>query len=85
VPPLLSGGVTVNGHIDLVAGKTPAIGILCGLILSVAQGEIRVTPDYYSYIFLSNPDAKTNADIGKIEYRIDPIFWVEAVTAKINA
>ena len=75
----------VNGHIDLVAGKTPAIGILCGLILSVAQGEMRVTPDYYSYIFLSNPDAKTNADIGKIEYRIDPIFWVEAVTAKINA
>jgi hypothetical protein len=85
VPPLLSGYTAVNGHIDLVAGKTPAIGILCGLILSVAQGEMRVTPDYYSYIFLSNPDAKTNADIGKIEYRIDPIFWVEAVTAKINA
>jgi hypothetical protein len=85
VPPLLSGYTTANGHIDLIAGKTPAIGILCGLILSVAQGEMRVTPEYYSYIFLSNPDAKTNADIGKIEYRIDPIFWVEAVTAMINA
>jgi len=85
VPPLLSGSVAVNGHIDLVAGKQPAIGILCGLILSVAQGEIRVVPDYYSYIFLTNPDAKTNADIGKIEYRIDPLFWVEAVAERVNA
>ncbi|MEG9438709.1 hypothetical protein JAO29_21410 [Edaphobacter sp. HDX4] len=84
VPPLLSGYTAVNGHIDLVAGKTPAIGILCGLILSVAQGELRVTPDYYSYIFLTNPDARSNADIGKIEYRIDPIFWVEAVAAKLT-
>ena len=85
VPPLLFGHVAVNGHIDLVAGKQPAIGILCGLILSVAQGEIRVLPDYYSYIFLTNPDAKTNADIGKIEYRIDPLFWVQAVAERVNA
>jgi hypothetical protein len=85
VPPLLTGYVAVNGHIDLVAGKTPAIGILCGLIFSVANGELRVLPGYYSYLFLTNPDTKTDADIGKIEYRIDPLFWIEAVTAKINA
>jgi hypothetical protein len=79
VPPILSGTVKASGTIPLVPGRTPAIGIVVGLIVSAAQGEVLILPGEYSSITLAPPDATMPTDLGKIEYRRDPPFWVEAV------
>jgi hypothetical protein len=79
VPPMLSGSAKVTGTIPLVAGGTPAIGILIGLIISVVDGDVQIIPGEYSSIILAPPDATMPSDIGKVEYRRDPPFWVEAV------
>lgn len=84
VPPILGGTVKVSGTIPLVPGRTPAIGIVVGLIVSVAAGEVIILPGEYSSITLAPPDATMPGDLGKIEYRRDPPFWVEAV-AKMTA
>jgi hypothetical protein len=80
VPPIISGNAQITGSITPIGGGTPAIGIIVGLIFSVAKGNLQIIPGEYSLIELTNPDAQTSADIGKIEYRYDEIFWVEAVT-----
>lgn len=79
VPPVLSGGATVKGTIPLVPGKTPAIGILVGVILG-ARGETYITPGQYSHITVAPPGATELIDVGLIEYRRDRAFWVDAVT-----
>ena len=79
VPPILSGSAKVTGTIPLVPGGTPAIGILIGLISSVADGNVQIIPGEYSSITLAPPDATMPSDLGKVEYRRDPPFWVEAV------
>ena len=84
VPPILSGTVKVSGTIPLVPGRTPAIGIVVGLIVSAAQGEVMILPGEYSSITLAPPDATMPTDLGKIEYRRDPPFWVEAVAKMIE-
>ena len=84
VPPILGGTVKVSGTIPLVPGRTPAIGIVIGLIVSAAQGEVMILPGEYSSITLAPPDATMPGDLGKIEYRRDPPFWVEAVAKMIE-
>jgi hypothetical protein len=83
VPPIVGGTAKITGSIALAAGKTPAIGIIIGVIFSVAKGNLQIIPGEFSFVWLTNPDATTNGDIGKIEYRHDPLFWVEAVTQKL--
>jgi len=83
VPPIVDGNAKITGSIALAARKTPAIGIVIGVIFSVAKGNLQIIPGEYSFVWLTNPDATTNGDIGKIEYRHDPFFWVEAVTRKL--
>ena len=85
VPPILSGTVKVSGTIPLVPGRTPAIGIVVGLIVSDAGGEVIILPGEYSSITLAPPDATMPTDLGKIEYRRDPPFWVEAVAKMIGS
>lgn len=80
VPPIVNGTAKMTGTISLAAGKTPAIGIIVGFIVSVAKGNLMILPGENSFIWLTNPDATTVGDIGKIEYRHDPFFWVDAVT-----
>jgi hypothetical protein len=84
VPPILSGTVKISGTIPLVPGRTPAIGIVVGLIVSAAQGEVMILPGEYSSITLAPPDATMPSDLGKIEYRRDPPFWVEAVAKMLE-
>ncbi len=78
VPPQVSGVTHVTGTIPLVPGATPAIGILIGLIISVASGDLLVLPGD-SFINLIPPGATVPSDLGKIQYRSDPPFWVNAV------
>jgi hypothetical protein len=78
VPPLVFGGATVKGTIPLVPGKTPAIGILVGMILG-ARGETYITPGQYSNVSIAPPGATELTDLGLIEYRRDRAFWVDAV------
>lgn len=85
VPPLIDGEAAITGAIQLVPGGTPAIGIIIGLVVSAANGEVQIIPGEYSLIELTNPDAKVAADIGKIEYRRDRPFWVEAVAKMLAA
>jgi hypothetical protein len=84
VPPILGGTVKVSGAIPLVPGRTLAIGIVVGLIISVTQGEVMILPGEYSSITLAPPDATMPTDLGKIEYRRDPPSWVEAVAKMIE-
>lgn len=84
VPPILSGNAMITGSIEPAAGKTPAIGIIVGIVFSVAKGEIQIVPGEFSYLWLTNPDAKTTSDLGKIEYRQDSLFWIEAVAQKLQ-
>jgi hypothetical protein len=83
VPPIVDGNAKITGSITLAAGKTPAIGIIIGVIVSVAKGNLQILPGENSFVWLTNPDATTNGDIGKIEYRHDPFYWVEAVTQRL--
>jgi len=83
VPPIVDGNAKITGSIALAAGKTPAIGMIVGFIVSVAKGDLQIIPGENSFIWLTNPDATTSGDIGKIEYRHDPFFWVEAVAKKL--
>jgi hypothetical protein len=81
------GTAKFTGSITLSPGKTPAIGILIGLIFGVGGGGqvsivpgVATKPGDVSSIALSPPDATTASDFGKIEIRSDPLFWIEAVT-----
>jgi hypothetical protein len=85
VPPMISGNAKITGTIPLVPGGTPAIGIIIGIVISVAKGNLQITPGEYSFIELTNPDATTPGDIGKIEYRRDQPFWVDAVAKMLAA
>lgn len=85
VPPFLYGGAQINGTIALVPGGTPAIGILIGLIFSVVNGDVQFFPGETGEIILSNPDATAPTDIGRVEYRRDQIFWVNAVSQLVNS
>ena len=82
--PAISGGTAkFSGTIPLVPGRTPAIGIIVGLIISVADGDVLILPGEFSNITLAPPDATMPGDLGKIEYRRDPPYWVEAVAKMI--
>lgn len=85
VPPLLFGGANISGTIPLLPGGTPAIGVIIGLIISVVNGDVQLIPGEYGEISLGPPDATTYADWGKIEYRIDQPFWVDAVGQMLNS
>ena len=84
VPPLISGSASISGAIPLVPGRTPAIGIIVGLIVSVADGTVQILPGEYSDISIAPPDATMASELGKIEYRFDPPFWVDAVAKMID-
>ena len=66
-------------------GGTPAIGILIGLIFSVINGDVQFFPGETGEILLSNPDATAPTDVGRVEYRHDQIFWVNAVSQLVNS
>ncbi len=85
VPPFLYGGAQINGTIALVPGGTPAIGILIGLIFSVVNGYVQFFPGETGEILLSNPDATAPTDVGRVEYRRDQSFWVNAVSQLANS
>jgi hypothetical protein len=79
VPPMVDGTANVTGAIQLEAGSTPALGILLGMIVSIANGDALINPAENSFMYVVPPDATMPTDIGKIEYRQDPPFWVEGV------
>ncbi len=79
IPPMVGGTAQVTGSIPLMAGGTPAVGILLGMIMSVANGSALVNPAENSFMYIVPPDATMPTDIGKIEYRQDPTFWIEGL------
>ncbi|SRR6266404_2582735 len=83
VPPILGGVAKVTGAIPLSPGGTPAIGIIIGLIISVVNGDLLILPGEFSNIDLVPPDATSPSDLGKVEYRRDQPFWLEAVAKMI--
>ena len=85
VPPFVYGGGQINGTIAMVPGGTPAIGILIGLIFSVVNGYVQFFPGETGEILLSNPDATAPTDIGRVEFRHDQIFWVNAVSQLVSS
>ena len=84
VPPLLFGTAKISGTIPLIPDGRPAIGVIIGLIVSVADGDVQILPGEYSNITLAPPDATMPSDLGKIEYRYDRPFWVEAVAKMLD-
>jgi len=49
-----------------------------------ASGDVQINPEF-SNIELWPPVAASYTDIGKIQYRRDDSFWVEAVAAQLLA
>jgi len=84
VPPIISGSAQVSGSFSLVSGGDPAIGIIIGLIVSIADGDLLILPGEYSQITLAPPNATQPSDLGKIQYRLDRPFWLEAVAARFE-
>jgi len=82
VPEILSGGAKFLGTIPLLPGATPAIGIIIGLVFGIGGGgnPLTIVPGEYSNISLAPPDATSANDLGKVEFRTDQPFWVEAVS-----
>jgi hypothetical protein len=85
VPPTLGGTAKVTGTIPLQPGGTPAIGIIIGLAISLVDGSIDILPGEDTGIDLAPPDARSWSDLGRIEYRRDPSYWVEAVSKIFEA
>jgi hypothetical protein len=84
-PPLLFGSAKISNTIALVPGRTPAIGIIIGVIISIAEGGVLILPGEFSNIDLAPPDATSPSDLGKIEFRRDPPFWVDAVAKMVGS
>ena len=78
VPPILIGTSKIYGTIQLLPGATSAIGIIIGLIVSLVDGGVLILPGEFSSINLAPPDATSPTDLGKIQFRRDQPFWVEA-------
>jgi hypothetical protein len=83
--PILSGSAKISGTIPLVPGRTPAIGIIIGVIISLVEGGVLILPGEFSNIELAPPDATSPSDLGKIEYHRDPPFWVDAVAKMVGS
>lgn len=84
VPPIVGGSANVTGTIPLLPGNPPAIGILIGVILSAAHGQLLITPGSYSIVNFGPPGSTSPSDLGKVEYRMDQRFWVEAVAEQFR-
>ena len=85
VPPIIAGSVKVTGDFPLVSGGDPAIGILIGLIVSIADGDLLIPPGEYSQITLAPPNATMPSQLGEIQYRRDQQPWVNAVAERFES
>ena len=73
IPPMQDDLDASVASIGLASRSTPSIV------------ESNILPSGDSLILLAPPDATMPTDLGKIEYRHDPPFWMEAVSARLLA
>jgi hypothetical protein len=71
-----SGDVPVSGHISVASGKTAAIGLIFGVIVSAAAGYVQFTWGNFGTHITGQSGASA---YGKIEYRYDPEWLLIAV------
>jgi hypothetical protein len=80
------GSVPVSGTISLKKGKKAAIGLIFGVIVSVASGYCQLMPtsNFGTRLTLSQGQQVGPSDYGKIEYCVNPHWWFEAIQARLR-
>lgn len=84
--PSFGNVVPISGNMLVQAGQTPAIGLIVGVIVGLAGGSLWLNPLLSNFETLMIERAPGSAAIrdhatrhGKIEYRHDPQWWLDAV------
>jgi len=74
----------VESYIAVEAGKTAAIGLICGVILNVADGYIQIGWGNFD-ARLENPPSLGPAVYDKLEYRFESDLWIAVISDHLKA
>ena len=79
------GSVPVSGTISLKKGKTAALGLIFGVIVSVASGYCQLMPtsNFGTRLTLSQGQQVGPSDYGKIQYCVNPYWWYDAIEQRL--
>src|SRR5262249_2998379 len=80
---IVGGSAQIPGTIPLLPGRTAAVQIAIALLVGIQEGDLTIQPGPTSMIALETPDAP--GDFGKIGYRRDQPFWVDAVAQMLGS
>jgi hypothetical protein len=76
-----NNGVPITGEIAVEQGQVPAVGLIFGVIVSVASGYVQfLWGNFGTRLTLSAGQTVGPTDYGKIEYYYYPRWWIEAVS-----
>ncbi|MDP9374125.1 MAG: hypothetical protein M3Q65_17030 [Chloroflexota bacterium] len=73
------GEVPVSGNLLVEGGRTPVVGLICGVGVGVASGFVDLLPTENSFWTRRDRGTQTYgaADVGKVEYSYDPPWLVD--------
>jgi hypothetical protein len=74
----------VESYIAVQAGKSAAIGLICGAILNVADGYIQIGWGNFG-ARLENPPLLGPDVYDKLEYRFESDLWIALISDHLNA
>ena len=77
--------IQFSGSIEVQAGRTAAIGLICGIDAGIASGYVEMLGGLMRTRLVAEPGpAMTPAILDQIEYRFEPNWWVQAVGQRLN-
>ena len=81
------GGSPVTGTIPVNGGKSAALGLIFGVVASVASGLCMFLPTSNVWTGIIRPPGQQSqpGDYGKIEYCFNPTWWYHALEQRILA
>lgn len=74
----------VESYIAVESGKTGAIGLICGVILNVADGYIEIGWGNFGARLETPPSLGPDA-YDKLEYRFESDLWIALISDHLNA
>ncbi len=79
------GGFPVTGTIPVKGGKSAALGLIFGAIVSVASGLCMFLPTSNIWTGIIRPPGQQSqpGDYGKIEYCFNPTWWYHALEQRM--
>ncbi len=81
---LLGASVPVLGSINVQRGKTPALGLIYGTIIGLADGYAYISWANFGTRLTLPPGTPFDGEVyDKIEYRFEADWWVQAVSNRL--